>query len=65
MMKKLKAIIPLLCVISSTAHGYDELLKDKNKYTESGRKLIYLKASQCHISQLAWVLISWIILEST
>jgi opacity protein-like surface antigen len=45
MMKKLKAIIPLICIISGAAHGYDELLKDTNKYTESGRKLIYLKAS--------------------
>ena len=45
MIKKLKAIIPLLCVISTSAYGYDELLKDTRKYTESGRPLIYVKAN--------------------
>lgn len=45
MIKKLKAIIPLLCIMSTGAYGYDELLKDTTKYTESGRPLIYLKAN--------------------
>lgn len=44
MIKKFKAIIPLLYIFSSTAYGYDELLKKSNS-TESGRKLIYLKAN--------------------
>ena len=44
MIKKLKVFIPLLLVLSNTAYGYDELLKNNNS-TENGRKLIYLKAN--------------------